>query len=225
MSSTLQEILTCPICLDIFDDPRLLPCSHTFCYRCLHDTGHSRSNLICPVCRFDCTGQNLPLNRIVSSVVEHYRQEKSIIQQEQRSVNVSAKCYDCRSYTTLHLCYHCDILLCNKCHYRHTLEWQNRDERMKNLLLSKLNWLKFQINFKFQHQRETLIDFKLNDIEIKLKNLCRPRNRQQYHESKREIKTINDYLRQIDQSIQGSTKCSTPTSATSTSSGYISDIN
>lgn len=31
----LDEIIECPICLDIYDDPRLLPCGHTYCLRCL----------------------------------------------------------------------------------------------------------------------------------------------------------------------------------------------
>ncbi|XP_063758971.1 zinc-binding protein A33 [Eleginops maclovinus] len=45
-----EEDLTCPICFDIFTDPVLLPCSHSFCRSCLKrcwETGLRE----CPVCR------------------------------------------------------------------------------------------------------------------------------------------------------------------------------
>ncbi|KAL0184419.1 hypothetical protein M9458_020115, partial [Cirrhinus mrigala] len=31
----LEEDLTCPICCCLFEDPRVLPCSHSFCKKCL----------------------------------------------------------------------------------------------------------------------------------------------------------------------------------------------
>src|SRR6218665_485392 len=52
----LREITECPICMNVFTDPRVLPCIHTFCLECLKsisdtaqkDTGHK---LPCPLCR------------------------------------------------------------------------------------------------------------------------------------------------------------------------------
>lgn len=32
---TLEEDLTCSVCYSLFSDPRVLPCSHTFCMNCL----------------------------------------------------------------------------------------------------------------------------------------------------------------------------------------------
>jgi len=90
--------------------------------------------MICPLCRYHFIGQILPVNRIVLSLVEQFRQEKF---SENRSININAKCYDCKSYQKLDICYHCDTLLCNKCHNRHEIDWKNRDYRTNNLLLSK----------------------------------------------------------------------------------------
>ena len=127
---SLEETLTCPICLDLFDDPRILPCSHTFCGKCLHATGRHSAMITCPLCRYHFIKQALPINRIVLSLVEQHRQEKTL-------TNITAKCYDCKSYSQLDLCGHCDTLLCQRCHHRHDFEWKNRDVRTKNLLLSK----------------------------------------------------------------------------------------
>jgi hypothetical protein len=137
---SFEETLTCPICMDLFDDPRLLPCSHTFCCKCLRSTINNRSFVICPLCRSHFIGQILPVNRIVLSLVEQVRQEKF---DEHRSININAKCYDCKSYQKLDLCCHCDTLLCNKCYNRHEIDWKNRDYRTNNLLLSKGKFLFF----------------------------------------------------------------------------------
>ena len=32
---TIEEQLTCKICLDIFTNPKILPCHHSFCCQCL----------------------------------------------------------------------------------------------------------------------------------------------------------------------------------------------
>nr|XP_055076627.1 E3 ubiquitin/ISG15 ligase TRIM25 isoform X1 [Misgurnus anguillicaudatus] len=52
-SSILEEELTCPVCLDLYRDPHLLPCGHNFCLPCLRRL-KSRSDhgrLKCPECR------------------------------------------------------------------------------------------------------------------------------------------------------------------------------
>ncbi|XP_010786611.1 nuclear factor 7, brain [Notothenia coriiceps] len=45
-----EEDLTCPICCDIFTDPVLLPCSHSFCRSCVKRCWE-RGVRDCPVCR------------------------------------------------------------------------------------------------------------------------------------------------------------------------------
>src|SRR6218665_3988199 len=52
----LREITECPICMNVFTDPRLLPCIHTFCFECLKrisETAHKGpgDKLLCPLCR------------------------------------------------------------------------------------------------------------------------------------------------------------------------------
>ena len=37
LASGLNEELTCPICLELFKIPKLLPCLHSFCKECLKE--------------------------------------------------------------------------------------------------------------------------------------------------------------------------------------------
>jgi len=34
-ASKIDDLLQCPICLEIFYDPKVLDCQHTFCANCL----------------------------------------------------------------------------------------------------------------------------------------------------------------------------------------------
>ena len=49
----LKLLLECSICLETFDDPRTLPCLHSFCKKCLENfvDGKRDDELNCPVCR------------------------------------------------------------------------------------------------------------------------------------------------------------------------------
>lgn len=64
-----EDDLTCPVCCDIFTDPILLPCGHSFCRSCLkkcRDTGLRE----CPVCRKRATKSNLTSNLALKNVCE-----------------------------------------------------------------------------------------------------------------------------------------------------------
>ncbi|NXH17839.1 TRI59 protein, partial [Bucco capensis] len=85
-----EEELTCSICYNLFEDPRILSCSHTFCRNCLEGVIQSSRNfsiwrplrlpLKCPNCRtsveIPAAGcELLPINFAVKAIVEKYRRE------------------------------------------------------------------------------------------------------------------------------------------------------
>ncbi|NWU91593.1 TRI59 protein, partial [Upupa epops] len=85
-----EEELTCSICYSLFEDPRILPCAHTFCRSCLEGafqlSQHShlgrslKVTLNCPNCRRSVeilTGgiESLPVNFALKAIVDKYREE------------------------------------------------------------------------------------------------------------------------------------------------------
>uniref|UniRef100_A0A3B4TPI6 Tripartite motif containing 35-12 n=1 Tax=Seriola dumerili TaxID=41447 RepID=A0A3B4TPI6_SERDU len=50
MSSRSEEELTCPVCHDIFKEPVVLSCSHSFCRDCLQSWWREKVIQQCPVC-------------------------------------------------------------------------------------------------------------------------------------------------------------------------------
>ncbi|XP_054839056.1 tripartite motif-containing protein 59 [Eublepharis macularius] len=85
-----EEELTCSICYSIYEDPRVLPCSHTFCRNCLESVIQLSSNfsiwrplrlpLKCPNCRsiveIPPSGtDSLPINFALKAIIEKYQQE------------------------------------------------------------------------------------------------------------------------------------------------------
>uniref|UniRef100_A0A1X7SX29 RING-type domain-containing protein n=1 Tax=Amphimedon queenslandica TaxID=400682 RepID=A0A1X7SX29_AMPQE len=51
----LEEQLTCPVCLEHYTNPKILPCHHSFCQHCLEGLPLDKKNetyyLSCPTCR------------------------------------------------------------------------------------------------------------------------------------------------------------------------------
>ncbi|XP_030236040.1 tripartite motif-containing protein 59 isoform X2 [Gadus morhua] len=85
----LEEDLTCSVCYSLFCDPRVLPCSHTFCKACLDRVLLSSVNysvwrprpLKCPNCRslveLAPPGvEALPVNVSLRAIVEKYQKER-----------------------------------------------------------------------------------------------------------------------------------------------------
>eukprot|EP00066_Takifugu_rubripes_P017622 XP_011606888.1 PREDICTED: E3 ubiquitin-protein ligase TRIM13 isoform X3 [Takifugu rubripes] len=81
----LEEELTCPICCGLFEDPRVLLCSHSFCKKCLEgllegSRGSTfRTPFKCPTCRKEAphNGANsLQINYSLRGIVEKYSKIK-----------------------------------------------------------------------------------------------------------------------------------------------------
>ncbi|CAJ0953079.1 unnamed protein product [Ranitomeya imitator] len=67
----LENQLTCPICLEIFKDPVMLQCGHSYCKDCLWGLMKDpHTQLLCPVCRQEVDYSSSPPNVTLKHLIE-----------------------------------------------------------------------------------------------------------------------------------------------------------
>ena len=123
MATTTAEPI-CQKCNEIYDDPRLLSCLHSFCKKCLHDLTDvvGSSNVIrCPVCR-DTTP--IPAEGIDHIQVNLYLEHESVIASIEARMMAPSKpeCEECSrepTRETVSFCCTCVSFLCELCHAQH----------------------------------------------------------------------------------------------------------
>ncbi|CAI2348467.1 unnamed protein product [Caenorhabditis sp. 36 PRJEB53466] len=124
----IEQLLTCPICLDRYKQPKLLPCQHTFCYPCLEscaDTLHR--TLKCPECRAE---HNIPYdgvkafqpNYTLTGFLEIHLQatpeSAAEIEEYIHRYNLE-RCKICDEKADCEPCAHCDRKACKECRQTH----------------------------------------------------------------------------------------------------------
>ncbi|XP_054882618.1 nuclear factor 7, brain-like [Poeciliopsis prolifica] len=76
MASRPDDDLCCPVCLDIFKDPVLLSCSHSFCTECLQKSWREKPGRECPVCKRRSFIKNPPRNLALKNLCETFLQRR-----------------------------------------------------------------------------------------------------------------------------------------------------
>ena len=125
----VRQEVTCAICLELLDDPKSMPCLHTYCKKCLmealakrpHDPDlpRDRPAINCPLCRaeVDLSDQGieaLPSNFSASRLVE------TVQLQDKLDNNKAPKCDGCKENDAIASCCECGgIFLCSICYKSH----------------------------------------------------------------------------------------------------------
>ncbi|XP_074535312.1 nuclear factor 7, brain-like [Halichoeres trimaculatus] len=75
MASRLEEELSCPVCHEVYKDPVILSCCHSFCKDCLQSWWRERPTRECPVCKRR-SSKDPPLNFALKNLCESFLQER-----------------------------------------------------------------------------------------------------------------------------------------------------
>ncbi|KAG8007238.1 Nuclear factor 7, partial [Nibea albiflora] len=75
-----EEDLCCPVCQEVFRDPVLLSCSHSFCKDCLKSWWTKKRSRECPVCKRRSSKDHPPLNFALKNLCEAF-----LLERDQRS--------------------------------------------------------------------------------------------------------------------------------------------
>lgn len=131
----VKEELSCEICYEQFINPKVLPCFHTFCQKCLEDIRRrSRDPQIsCPTCRCvvplpePVDVQKLPNNFLVNRVID-------VLQLDDQREN-PFMCTNCdENQEAQWRCIDCNSFLCEACKDAHErLSRMTKNHRLRTL--------------------------------------------------------------------------------------------
>uniref|UniRef100_A0A8C2HVG5 Uncharacterized protein n=1 Tax=Cyprinus carpio TaxID=7962 RepID=A0A8C2HVG5_CYPCA len=77
MYSPFVEELNCAVCYEIFKDPVVLSCSHSFCKECLQQFWRTKETQECPVCRRRSSRDDPPTNLVLKNLCESFLKERN----------------------------------------------------------------------------------------------------------------------------------------------------
>ena len=116
----IEQQLTCAVCLDIYTNPKTLPCLHSFCQQCLehllvNPQGNKRF-IACPTCRTSVqlpeepTAAEFPVAFHLNNLKEAYSLMKKATEPQQVKCDACTVANDANGY-----CKDCCKSLCMSC--------------------------------------------------------------------------------------------------------------
>ena len=110
----IGDDLKCGTCLELFQDPRSLPCLHTFCLECIKRTINGSNTFKCPLCR---AVHQLSEEKAELLPVDQYAvQELPLRRLQQSEASSMRKCHTCGEQTSIAAwCEECDGVICQPC--------------------------------------------------------------------------------------------------------------
>ena len=113
-----QNNLTCPVCYQLFKNPKYLPCYHSYCEGCLEKM-QEQSKIICPECRKETKVpaggvKELPNNFFINRLVDDLILKKKVYGEQE------VKCDECDDDPVVSFCPECNYFFCLACNDHHT---------------------------------------------------------------------------------------------------------
>ncbi|KAK7802457.1 hypothetical protein U0070_011327 [Myodes glareolus] len=66
----LLEDVTCPICMEILQNPVIIDCGHNFCLQCINQVVQTKENPQCPLCQLPVNKNAFRPNKLLASLAE-----------------------------------------------------------------------------------------------------------------------------------------------------------
>ncbi len=131
---TMENELTCCVCLELFRDPLMLPCTHNLCRHCVLGLRNNDvlTSFNCPKCRFEVSfeqnqgSDSLPRNLALNNLASLYRKQSKM-------KDLKKKCSLHNSDVDLY-CQTCQYLGCQECIDNHHNEFPHHVKPVNELV-------------------------------------------------------------------------------------------
>ena len=123
----------CKYCRKLYDEPKVLPCLHTFCKRCIGSiVGENETSLFCPVCRSEVALPSKNLDDLHSNIIIARKLEEF---ERQKLRQREEDCGGCENGHNMasHRCMECQEFLCDDCTMAHQRVKFTREHELLSL--------------------------------------------------------------------------------------------
>ena len=160
--------LHCGICSNVFTNPLMMPCLHSFCKKCLEqqleEQGSSARSIKCPTCD---TVSTLPSGGVASLPSNHWLAHQAEVSTYQQKIedggNIPCeRCVKKTSGAAVAFCCNCSLFLCSSCQEDH--QWWR--ETVSHELVS-VGEKKKDMDIKVKVPRKPLMCVKHTEEELK----------------------------------------------------------
>ncbi|CAH2042379.1 unnamed protein product, partial [Iphiclides podalirius] len=177
----IKELVQCPLCLEVLNNPKMLPCQHTFCLACLTVYVDAEPIIECPICytKIQVTGpsfvDDLPSNLYIDTLLQMVGISTAKPRKPEtppttpavggvgvQSVDLFAggsRCCHCRSMcdnSDVNTCEHCKLKFCKVCWSQHLEDMRTQIGSILKQLDSAANRLEHKIeHYKDRCERIT----------------------------------------------------------------------
>ncbi|XP_060892689.1 E3 ubiquitin-protein ligase TRIM35-like [Labrus mixtus] len=226
MASFPEEDLCCSVCHDVFKEPVILSCSHSFCQACLQSWWREKPIQQCPVCKRRSSKTEPPCNLVLKNLCEAF-----LIERDQRASSDSEALCSLHSEKLRLFCLDhqqpaCLVCRDSKKHTNHTFrpideaaqdlreELQESlrplKDKLGHLLDVKENWdetgkhIKAQAantETQIQEQFKKLHQFLEEEEEARLSAL-REENKQKSHWIKEDLKALSRAIADLSETVR-----------------------
>ena len=175
-ATKLNSFLECSLCLDVFVDPRNLPCGHTFCLKCIeYFVGKNASKqLLCAICRMEWSVpdnglqglmKNFALNSFVKPIGQqlHSGTNCGLIDDGDEHGAAEYFCIDCWDP----LCADC-----NKMHKKSKLTQSHNIKKMVDVTEADIRKHEQSKEVNCSKHKEKILEFYCNECKSALCYVC-----------------------------------------------------
>jgi len=209
LSLEVDTVVTCPICLETFTNPRSLPCLHTFCLHCLKGCCRDKTpgdDAACPSCRQDFRIppkglDGLPHNFHMQRLVDVKQASCGPLQQREEPCALCSEEKEDPVPPATVYCLECDRKLCDRC--SRLIHRMSRTQPHNILPVdADIEAAKARVrNMYCEAHADRLVEDFCFDCKTNICLLCSATKHRQHR--RQEIKEVaQEFLRQIDEALQ-----------------------
>ena len=118
----IQNLLVCDACTKTIKEPKILPCSHSFCKACLEkltteeNVDGEGKTFACPTCMSTVT---LKANENVAGLADNEFIVKLLTAVGPDRKQEACICFYCKTESSITICTECEMLFCHECYMIH----------------------------------------------------------------------------------------------------------